>query len=149
MGRSLKIASNQSQFEDSLIGKAPQSIIDEECDTLNKWHDSYIDLQGMKKVCENATQQYIKTRSVPISEAVKKAKELSKMQMSIHPIFKMNSSIDEREEKRDDFLSSLKSFKPKATIFEIGTNKKDYAGIMKCKRDKHDNDNAESMEVGC
>uniref|UniRef100_T1K7U7 RNA helicase n=2 Tax=Tetranychus urticae TaxID=32264 RepID=T1K7U7_TETUR len=138
LGRPIKIATAQSEIEDSMIGKAPQIIIDDECDTVNKWHESYTDLQGMRKVCENATQQYIKTRAVPTTEAVKKAKELSKKQISIHPIFKVNSTTPQEEEKKADFLSSLKSYKPKATIFEIGTNKKDYAYIMKTKRDKHD-----------
>lgn len=136
LGKGIKVAKSDSRMEDGLIGKLPQSVLDTEFDALNKWHESFTELESMKKVCENATKHYVKTRPLPAGESVSKAKEISKEEMSIHPLFKSVEKIDEVE--KNDFLASLKGYKPKSTIFEIGPNKKEFCNVMKSKRNHHD-----------
>lgn len=137
LGKGIKIAQSNSPPEDGYIGRIPQNIIDSELDSLNKWHEFYSDLGAMKKVCENATKQYIKTRALPSGESVNKAKEIAKKEISIHPMFK-NLEQKEDEIKKNDFLASLKGYKPRSTIFEIGPNKKEFSNVMKSKRQHHD-----------
>ncbi|XP_074593042.1 ATP-dependent RNA helicase DDX54 [Brevipalpus obovatus] len=137
LGQPLKLAKKDVQKETGILGKVPQTLIDIECDSLNKWHESYSDLEGLKKVCENATKQYVKTRSIPSSDSISKAKEISQQDIAIHPIFR-NYQPEEEEVKRTDFMSSLKGYKPKSTIFEIGPNKKEFFNVMKIKRKHHD-----------
>ncbi|KAI2801612.1 ATP-dependent RNA helicase ddx54 [Blomia tropicalis] len=137
---------NQTNLEsigDGIYGNVPQSIIDEDNERMEKLHDQHVELDSMKKVCDSAYKQYLKSREAPDSESVKKVKKLLANNIGYHPIFVVNlnknktetlgENIDEPENKakidikaenvRIEMLSSIKSYKPNSTVFELGKTK--------------------------
>lgn len=138
-----------SNDEDGLIGSTPQSFIDEEADSLQKWTREVFEIESMKKVCKNAMKQYNKTRSLASSEAVRKARSLPFSDLAPHPIFlNQQSVVSKTDDKKlrcnesevTNLLLSLKSYKPSATIFEINSHKKNNTAseVMAVKRRAHD-----------
>lgn len=163
---------NLESIDDGIYGNVPQSIIDEDNERMEKLHDQHVELDSMKKVCDSAYKQYLKSREAPDSESVKKVKKLLANNIGYHPIFVVNlnknktetlgENIDEPENKakidikaenvRIEMLSSIKSYKPNSTVFELGKTKGS-AGfeIMKQKRKLTDkifkrNKNQQSLE---
>lgn len=129
--------------EDGIIGSVPQENIDEEKEMLAKWLADTYEMQCLKKVCKNAYKQYARSRSLPSSTAVKKSKDPSFQNLVPHPIFKtMVKTTVQSEASPGDahlLLQSIRAFKPKATIFEINsTRKNDAFGVMAEKRKIHD-----------
>ena len=164
LNRTLKFASidQTNSDEDGIIGSIPQRCIDEWKDVLKKWEADTYEIQCMKKVCKNAYKQYVKSRSVPTPDAVRKAKELQFHDIQRHPLFKSTDNSPEattdaststtaqkpEEDVNEDLLKSLKSYKPKATIFEINSTKRNDAyGVMAGKRKIHDAKVIRSGEV--
>lgn len=136
LNRSLCLTSNTSD-ENDLCGSVPQNIIDEEADLLLEWHQSNIDLRNLKKVCENAYKQYLKSRPAPSAESVRRTKSLFKTSPKIHPLFADKEDCTIKND-RIKLLEGLKSYHPNSTIFEIGATAKSQANdIMKSKRKYH------------
>ena len=105
-------------------------MIDEGADSLKLWHETSSDLVSMKQVCKNAMKQYIKSRSVPSSESVKKSKDINFETMVGHPVFRKPNSVSSKgskddnpdmetnpAEERSKMLMALKTYKPTSTIF--------------------------------
>ncbi|XP_050465860.1 ATP-dependent RNA helicase DDX54 [Cataglyphis hispanica] len=131
LGRPLTIMPNTGSIEntDSVVGKMPQSMIEEELGELINWHNSSTDLTNMQKVCNNAYQRYIRSRPGASIESVKRVKELCINEAGILPQYSDVSST------ATDIISRMKNYRPQGTIFEIGTktNSVDYQ-VMKTKR---------------
>ena len=146
LGRPLKFAltGDNDTKEDGVIGSVPQPDIDEEKDLISRWVADVYEMQCLRKVCKNAYKQYVRSRSLPSPEAVKKAKHTSFQDIPPHPLFKsfqLENSITGEQAATDSvaMLQSIKAFKPKATIFEINsTRKNDAFGVMVEKRKAHD-----------
>lgn len=142
---------NGSNFlPDGVIGSVPQDVIDDVSDSLKLWHETSSDLVAMRQVCKNAMKQYIKSRSVPSAETVKKSKEISFETLIGHPVFRLRSKSDPKDgadgqmksdlkEERSKMLLALKTYKPSSTIFEIAsTKRKESALVMAEKRKFHE-----------
>ena len=123
LNREFKLAKPDSTSkEDGLIGSIPQHIVDEETELLERMHSLYSDLIPMKKVCDNAYKQYIKSRATPDSESLRNVRNIITKNIEIHPIFK-GKVQSETETVRIDILSSIRSYRPNSTIFETGKTK--------------------------
>ncbi|XP_011503784.1 PREDICTED: ATP-dependent RNA helicase DDX54 [Ceratosolen solmsi marchali] len=134
LGRSLNIIpiSETENIPEEAIGKIPQSMIEEELSELIMYHKNITDISSMQNVCNNAYQQYIRSRPPASTESNKRIKELHISIAGILPEFR-NSNNDAAE-----LISKIKSYKPRGTIFEIVAKPSsvDYK-IMKEKRKFH------------
>ncbi|XP_078523287.1 ATP-dependent RNA helicase DDX54 isoform X1 [Lissotriton helveticus] len=137
LGRPLKLANPQDPpaDPDGVIGRVPQSIIDDEESLLLADHEASLDLQNLKRVSENAYKQYLKSRPNPSPESIKRVKETDFTSVGIHPLF--SSDLMEEELERLKFVDSIKNYRSKTTIFEINsTNKTSASCVMRAKRDR-------------
>ncbi|KAG7208122.1 hypothetical protein KM043_009693 [Ampulex compressa] len=134
LGRPLCIVppSGFKESKEGAVGKMPQNMIEEELSELITWHNNSTDLQNMEKVCNNAYQQYIRSRPGASSESVKRIKELHISQAGVIPEYSDVSP------KTIDLLTRMKNYRPQGTIFEIGAkaSSTDYQ-VMKAKRMFH------------
>lgn len=134
LGRPLTIVPTTGSTEnmESAVGKLPQAMIEEELAELINWHNTSTDLINMRKVCNNAYQQYVKSRPGASMESVKRIKELRINEAGVLPEYSDDSHA------AADIISRMKNYRPQGTIFEIGTktNSTDYQ-VMKTKRMFH------------
>ena len=138
------ILNNENDDDDDdecKYGTVPQTIIDEENEIIQKLHGQFSELDSMEKVCQSAYKQYLKTREIADGESVRKMKSfLENEKIGYHPIFidRTIKQNDQRkmENERVEMLSSIKSYKPNMTVFEIGKNNKANTAreVMKMKR---------------
>ncbi|GAB6028281.1 ATP-dependent RNA helicase ddx54 [Chamberlinius hualienensis] len=137
LGRPLKYSSDGDINRDwnGEFGCAPQSVIDDNDETLQLWHRSSIDLENMKRVCRNGYQQYLRTRTLPSNESVKRTKiQPENFKLKVHPLFGQADS----DCNANEILEKMKSYKPQSTILEIGaTTKTSGLSVMKMIREKH------------
>ena len=157
LGRSFQAASAElteaSAGDDGVYGLVPQSVIDEENERIQKLHEQVSELEDMRRVCNSAYKQYLKTREVPDGESVKKVKKMLTTKVGYHPVFVSTSSTSSTstaganngssslkmdivaENARNEMLSSIKAYKPNTTVFELGKTKGSAAfDVMKLKR---------------
>ncbi|CAI9598574.1 unnamed protein product, partial [Staurois parvus] len=140
LGRPLKLAGDPQtdsgdQEADGALGRVPQSLIDDEDALLITDHERSLELQNLHRISENAYKQYSKSRPAPAPESVKRVKEASYNQLGVHPLFW--SRLGGEEIQRLKFVDSIKSYKSKATIFEINaTNKTPASEVMRAKRNQ-------------
>lgn len=131
LGQPLKLASQlESQdatcdlasadnIPDKVLGSVPQSVCDNESEIIQRWHQHNIELESMLKVCDNAMKPYLKTREPAPAVSVKAAKDIHRKVIGIHPMFnEPGAQIDNT--KSDSMLDRIKSYKPRATVFELG-----------------------------
>ncbi|EZA51658.1 hypothetical protein DMN91_003618 [Ooceraea biroi] len=135
LGRPLTIvppAGSATGDVESAVGKLPQTMVEEELAELINWHNNSTDLTNMQKVCNNAYQQYIRSRPGASTESVKRIKQLRINEAGILPQYSDVSPTVA------DMISRMKNYRPQGTIFEIGTktNSVDYR-VMKAKRVFH------------
>ena len=99
-----------------LFGNVPQTIIDEENESVRKLTEIQIDLANLFQVQTNAYQHYLRTRVAASYASVKQMKENQKLivEMGIHPIFKEYSSVEELTP--NCLIEQLKNFKAKNVI---------------------------------
>lgn len=138
LGRPLKLADPQAdsdQDADGVLGRVPQSLIDDEDALLITDHERSLELQNLHRISENAYIQYSKSRPAPAPESIKRVKEANYNQLGVHPLFW--SRLGGEEIQRLKFVDSIKSYKSKATIFEINaTNKTTASEVMRAKRSR-------------
>lgn len=139
LGRPLKLAggpqADSDQEADGVLGRVPQSLIDDEDALLITDHERSLELQNLHHTSENAYKQYSKSRPAPAPESVKRVKEANYNQLGVHPLFW--SRLGAEEIQRLKFVDSIKSYKSKATIFEINaTNKTPASEVMRAKRNQ-------------
>ncbi|XP_014232245.1 ATP-dependent RNA helicase DDX54 [Trichogramma pretiosum] len=115
LGRSLNIvpATKKENIPEESIGRLPKGMIEEELSDLITWHEDNTDIYNMEKVCENAYQQYLRSRPAASIESNKRVKELNFETAGILPEFQdENDAVSE-------FLLKMKSYRPPGTVFEI------------------------------
>ncbi|KAM5192724.1 ATP-dependent RNA helicase DDX54 [Mantella aurantiaca] len=139
LGRPLKLAgdlqADSDQDTDGVLGRVPQSLIDDEDALLITDHERSSELQNLHNTSENAYKQYSKSRPAPAPESVKRVKEANYNTLGVHPLFW--SRLGGAEIQRLKFVDSIKSYKSKATIFEINaTNKTPASEVMRAKRNR-------------
>lgn len=81
---------------DGVLGRVPQSVLDEEEAHLLTAHENSNELQNLKQVSENAYKQYLKSRPNPSSESIKRVKTSDLSSIAVHPLIGLY-----------DFLSQL------------------------------------------
>lgn len=134
LGRPLIIPATNNQ--NGAIGRIPQYLLEDQHSSLLSLHDNHIDLVSLRKVTENAYQQYIRSRPVASTESNKRVKDLPFATCPIHPIFKDYDDVSENE--RENILNKMRSYRPQGNIFEIcGKNKSREYVAMKEKRAFH------------
>ncbi|KAJ8286821.1 hypothetical protein GJAV_G00043670 [Gymnothorax javanicus] len=125
----------QPQDADGVFGRVPQSILDDEEALLITAHQNSLDLQNLHRVSENAYKQYLKSRPNPSPESIKRVKNTELSIMAVHPL--LGSGLESVELDRLKMVDSIKSYKSKATIFEINSNSKTMASeVMRAKRNR-------------
>ncbi|XP_040272589.1 ATP-dependent RNA helicase DDX54 isoform X2 [Bufo bufo] len=139
LGRPLKLAGDTGTCSetdlDGVMGRVPQSVIDDEDALLITDRERSLELQNLHHVAENAYKQYSKSRPAPAPESIKRVKEANYNQLGVHPLFW--SRLGGEEMQRLKFVDCIKSYKSKATIFEINaTNKTSASEVMRAKRSR-------------
>ncbi|XP_062999970.1 ATP-dependent RNA helicase DDX54 [Elgaria multicarinata webbii] len=137
LGRPLVLASPHDKPADSdgVFGRVPQSVIDDEESLLQTDHERSLELQNLRRVSDNAQKQYQKSRPAPSPESIKRVKEMDFSLLGIHPLFSLRFEGEEMERLR--FVDSIKTYRSKATIFEINaTNKTLASDVMRAKRSR-------------
>ncbi|KAG7476442.1 hypothetical protein MATL_G00082980 [Megalops atlanticus] len=136
LGRPIQLAvPDQPQDADGVFGRVPQSILDDEDSLLITAHQNSLELRNLQRVAENAYKQYLKSRPGPSPESIKRVKNTDLSGMAVHPL--LGSGLEKMELDRLQMVDSIKSYKSKATIFEINSNSKTTASeVMRAKRNR-------------
>ncbi|XP_062445896.1 ATP-dependent RNA helicase DDX54 [Rhea pennata] len=135
LGRPLILAGAQEMPVDAggVLGRVPQSLVDDEECLLLTDHEGSLDLQSLRRVADNAHKQYVRSRPGPSPESIKRAKDLDVSQLGIHPLF--SARFEDTELERLKLVDSIKTYKSKATIFEINATARTLAStVMRSKR---------------
>eukprot|EP00058_Branchiostoma_floridae_P023172 XP_002608662.1 hypothetical protein BRAFLDRAFT_211958 [Branchiostoma floridae] len=144
LGRAVKVAGKDKSSEericvpdwDGLYGKVPQSIIDDEDANIRVYQENNLELGNLKRVSEWGYSAYLKSRSAPSHESVKRMKGMDTAQMGFHPL--LGNMIHEVEDKLAEFVDGVRNYKPNSTIFEVSASNKNPAfSVMKSKRSVH------------
>uniref|UniRef100_A0A8C8YGB4 ATP-dependent RNA helicase DDX54 n=1 Tax=Prolemur simus TaxID=1328070 RepID=A0A8C8YGB4_PROSS len=140
LGRALTLARphekpSGSAGEDGVLGRVPQSVVDEEDGGLQSTLEQSLELRGLGHVADNAQQQYVRSRPAPSPESIKRAKELDLAGLGLHPLF--SSRFEEDELQRLRLVDSIRNYRSRATIFEINASSRDLSSqVMRAKRQK-------------
>nr|XP_009669334.1 PREDICTED: ATP-dependent RNA helicase DDX54 [Struthio camelus australis] len=135
LGRPLVLAGAQELPAEAggVLGRVPQSLVDDEECLLLTDHEGSLDLRSLRRVADNAHKQYVRSRPGPSPESIKRAKDLDVSQLGIHPLF--SARFEDTELERLKFVDSIKTYKSKATIFEINATARTLAStVMRSKR---------------
>ncbi|XP_032096368.1 ATP-dependent RNA helicase DDX54 isoform X2 [Sapajus apella] len=134
LARPLKEPSGADSM-DGMLGRVPQSVVDEEDGGLQSTLEASLELRGLARVADNAQQQYVRSRPAPSPESIKRAKELDLAGLGLHPLF--SSRFAEEELQRLRLVDSIKNYRSRATIFEINASSRDLCSqVMRAKRQK-------------
>ncbi|NXA54714.1 DDX54 helicase, partial [Nothocercus julius] len=118
---------------DGVLGRVPQSLVDDEECLLLTDHEGSLELRSLRRVAANAHKQYARSRPGPSPESIKRAKDLDVSQLGIHPLF--SARFEDTELQRLKLVDSIKTYKSKATIFEINATARTLAStVMRSKR---------------
>ncbi|XP_036132592.1 ATP-dependent RNA helicase DDX54 isoform X1 [Molossus molossus] len=120
---------------DGVLGRVPQSVVDDEDCGLRSTLEASLELRGLGRVADNAQQQYVRSRPAPSPESIKRAKELDFAGLGLHPLF--SSRFEEKELQRLRLVDSIKQYRARTTIFEINASSRDPSSqVMRAKRQK-------------
>ncbi|KAK2102640.1 hypothetical protein P7K49_020307 [Saguinus oedipus] len=97
---------------DGMLGRVPQSVVDEEDGGLQSTLEASLELRGLARVADNAQQQYVRSRPAPSPESIKRAKELDLAGLGLHPLF--SSHFEEEELQRLRLVDSIKNYRSRA-----------------------------------
>ncbi|XP_069353098.1 ATP-dependent RNA helicase DDX54 isoform X1 [Eulemur rufifrons] len=140
LGRALNLARPHEEPSgsvgvDGVLGRVPQSVVDEEDGGLQSTLEQSLELRGLGRVADNAQQQYVCSRPAPSPESIKRAKELDLAGLGLHPLF--SSRFQEDELQRLRLVDSIRNYRARATIFEINASSRDLSSqVMRAKRQK-------------
>uniref|UniRef100_A0A8C3VFK4 ATP-dependent RNA helicase DDX54 n=1 Tax=Catharus ustulatus TaxID=91951 RepID=A0A8C3VFK4_CATUS len=149
LGRPLVLAGTQEMPADAggVLGRVPQSLVDDEECLLLTDHESSLELRSLRRVADNAQKQYLRSRPGPSPESIKRAKDLDVSQLGLHPLFS-ETRFEDTELQRLKLVDSIKTYKSKATIFEINaTSRTPASTVMRSKR-RHDHALIEKFQRG-
>ncbi|XP_013766846.1 ATP-dependent RNA helicase DDX54, partial [Pundamilia nyererei] len=136
LGRPVQFASPEhTQDSEGVFGRVPQRILDDESAHLITSHENSLDLQNLLRVSENAYKQYLKSRPNPSPESIRRVKNTDVSSMGVHPV--LGCGLEKMELECLQIVDAIKSYKSKATIFEINSSSKTPASeVMRAKRSK-------------
>ncbi|NWX34796.1 DDX54 helicase, partial [Notiomystis cincta] len=153
LGRPLTLAGAQEMpagegwlYAGGVLGRVPQSLVDDEECLLLTDQEGSLELCSLRRVADNAQKQYLRSRPGPSPESIKRAKDLDVSQLGMHPLF--STRFEDTELQRLKFVDSIKTYKSKATIFEINaTSRTPASTVMRSKR-RHDSALIEKFQHG-
>ncbi|NXD29038.1 DDX54 helicase, partial [Spelaeornis formosus] len=153
LGRPLVLAGAQEMpageewlYAGGVLGRVPQSLVDDEECLLLTDHEGSLELCSLRRVADNAQKQYLRSRPGPSPESIKRAKDLDVSQLGLHPLFR--ARFEDTELQRLKLVDSIKTYKSKATIFEINaTSRTPASTVMRSKR-RHDHASIEKFQRG-
>ncbi|NXV76464.1 DDX54 helicase, partial [Atlantisia rogersi] len=129
-----------------VLGRVPQSLVDDEECLLVTDHEGSLEVRSLRRVADNAHKQYLRSRPGPSPESIKRAKDLDVSQLGLHPLF--SARFEDTELERLKLVDSIKTYKSKATIFEINATSRTLAStVMRSKR-RHDRALIEKYQRG-
>jgi len=97
------------------LGSVPQTVFDGYADQLSLWHDTSLDLEGMKKVASNGYKKYLTSRPAASAESVRRSKGLRKASVvGLHPLLIRQDDANKDEEERNKFIEEMKKFRPQS-----------------------------------
>uniref|UniRef100_A0A3P9CSZ5 ATP-dependent RNA helicase DDX54 n=1 Tax=Maylandia zebra TaxID=106582 RepID=A0A3P9CSZ5_9CICH len=136
LGRPVQFASPEhTQDSEGVFGRVPQRILDDESAHLITSHENSLDLQNLLRVSENAYKQYLKSRPNPSPESIRRVKNTDVSSIGVHPV--LGCGLEKMELECLQIVDAIKSYKSKATIFEINSSSKTPASeVMRAKRSK-------------
>ncbi|NWZ37258.1 DDX54 helicase, partial [Brachypodius atriceps] len=141
-----RLVTEQCQYAGGVLGRVPQSLVDDEECLLLTDHEGSLELRSLRRVADNAHKQYLRSRPGPSPESIKRAKDLDVSQLGMHPLFR--ARFEDTELQRLKFVDSIKTYKSKATIFEINaTSRTPASTVMRSKR-RHDRALIEKFQRG-
>ncbi|NXC45882.1 DDX54 helicase, partial [Penelope pileata] len=135
LGRPLILAGTRElpADADGVLGRVPQSLVDDEECLLLTDHEGSLELQSLRRVSDNAQKQYLRSRPGPSPESIKRVKAMDMAQLGIHPLF--SARFEDAELERLKMVDSIKAYRSKATIFEINATARTLASsVMRSKR---------------
>ncbi|NXU91237.1 DDX54 helicase, partial [Xiphorhynchus elegans] len=133
-------------YAGGVLGRVPQSLVDDEECLLLTDHEGSLELRSLRRVADNAHKQYLRSRPGPSPESIKRAKDLDVSQLGMHPLF--SARFEDTELERLKLVDSIKTYKSKATIFEINaTSRTPASTVMRSKR-RHDRALIEKFQRG-
>ncbi|KAK9693141.1 Helicase conserved C-terminal domain [Popillia japonica] len=121
---------------DGIVGRIPQSLVEEQHEMLLGLHDLHLDLVSLKDVSEKGYQQYCRSRPAASTDSNKRVKDMGFSSCGVHPLLRNNSK--DIECQKENMLDQMRQYRPHGTIFEIcgKTKSQDYIA-MKTKRAFH------------
>ncbi|ELP88433.1 DEAD box ATP-dependent RNA helicase, putative [Entamoeba invadens IP1] len=99
------------------IGNVPREYVDPVLSRLDQLLDANYDLNYLKIGATNSMSAYRKSKPSASSEGVRKSKDMNFD--GIHPSFNMTGD----DKNRMEWLTGIKNYRPKASIFQIDTTK--------------------------
>ncbi|XP_028914172.1 ATP-dependent RNA helicase DDX54 [Ornithorhynchus anatinus] len=135
LGRPLTLARPHRTLPetDGVLGRVPQSVVDDESCGLLTDDGASPELQSLRRVADNAHKHYVRSRPGPSPESIKRVKELDPALLGLHPLF--SSRFEEKELERLKLVDSIKNYRSRTTIFEINSTSRDTAStVMRAKR---------------
>lgn len=117
IGKNIEFTDQTNQDNEDhhlLFGNVPQTIIDEESETIRKLTEVNVDLINLFQVQQNAYQHYLRTRPASTYASVKQVKQANHqiMNMPLHPIFKQNYTAEDLTPNL--LVQQLRSFRAKS-----------------------------------
>ncbi|UJR31146.1 hypothetical protein I4U23_018653 [Adineta vaga] len=140
IGKSINYTKSNEDTDDYhlLFGNVPQTIIDEESETIRKISETNVDLLNLFQVQQNAYQHYIRSRPASTYASVKQMKQYHNQitNMGMHPIFRNSYTADDFTPNA--LIQQLRSFRAKSTIFEVNPSSSNSACAMMKRKRAHD-----------
>jgi len=116
-------------------GAIPRNVLQFTMEEFNQMLQQNVDIHNLQNVVSNAFKLYCKSRPLASSQSYVRAKEIYEGSIDVHPLFK--KFVNATEQKVEEFIRGIRSFRPPETVFELG-RKKTEESIMKLKREKDD-----------
>jgi ATP-dependent RNA helicase DDX54/DBP10 len=116
IGKTISYAQANDETDDYhlLFGNVPQTIIDEESETIRKLTETNVDLVNLFQVQQNAYLHYVRTRPAPSYASVKQMKQHHKQitDLAVHPVFKETYAAEDFTPNA--LIQQLRSFRAKS-----------------------------------
>ncbi|ODN02763.1 ATP-dependent RNA helicase DDX54 [Orchesella cincta] len=118
------------------VGRVPQDLLNDENNFIRNMMEIKEELATLHKVSKNGYSHYLRSRPPASTESNRRAKGIEINKLYVHPFFADHVA----EDPMDNLISQMQSYRPNATIFEIGPKAgSETLQIMKQKRLKDQN----------
>lgn len=107
------------QYTTELVyGLLPPTEISLECESFTAAIKGDVGLESLRDSARNAYKMYLRSRPTATKASHQRSKEISIIDVGIHPFF--DGVINDMEMERFSMVKSISNFRPSETIFEVG-----------------------------